>query len=488
MIIRYLVLLFSLLVFDFLVQEGDVKMNLVAPGSVDAGTSFKVEITLTKSQLEGFSRFAQDIPAGLIATAINTANADFTFQDNRVRFIWLKLPEQDTFTISYSLKVDERLKGNFALGGKFSFIDNNERKTIDLAQQEITIRPSATIDPRLIVDIKDFKEKVIPNLIPVKEENIACVRQKPDLSYSEREILVNVLVSKGNKEKFAKIEEQIPAGYTAVALDKKDAIFTFRDQVAKFLWMNLPADPYFTVSYKLIPDNKQRIQSLGLKGAFSYVDEGKKTASVDIVEQDYGFENLTQARVNEIIKGLPGAISKEQAGTQLALLNNKTNTQGNTTTNTGTKTITTSTDTGKLVAQTNTNAQQTKTNISGLKNRAKENIGPLKETGINAPLPYMLEPEKGVYFRVQLAAGHRPVDIRRYFKRLQFRKEIRTEQHEGWYKYSVGSWGDYKEARDFRLHVWSTTPVKDAFIAAYNGGKRITVQEALMIANQRWYK
>ncbi len=45
--------------------------------------------------------------------------------------------------------------------------------------------------------------------------------------------------------KFAKIEEQIPEGFEARSMDSKEGIFTFKDGMAKFVWMNLPPEPGF---------------------------------------------------------------------------------------------------------------------------------------------------------------------------------------------------------------------------------------------------
>jgi hypothetical protein len=455
MVKAFLPLLNLLWILVFQIFPGGVSVTLLAPAEVTAGTEFEVKLTLNKSDLEGFSRFQQSIPPGLEALSASSANADFSFSENRLRLIWLRMPKEEEISVTYKIKVDPRLKGSFDLGGKFSYIDNNERKSVDVTPRSVTILPSPDIDPSLIVDISEFEKRIIPRVTPVSEEslNIACVRQKPFTGAAFGEYVVNILVNKADKKKFAKVEETVPEGYTAVALDTKDAIFTFKNQTVKFLWMNLPADPYFTISYRLIPKNQAKLEAPHVKGTFSYMVEDK-TISLPIIQRDVDLAALSDDAVKNLVtdvKNNPVDLPLEEPG-PLAV-----------------------TETEK-VKEEPVKKEPERTEIK------------IKKPKDESALSYSLEPESGVYYRVQVAAGHKAVNVERYFKKYNLGKEVRKEMHEGWLKYSIGSFAVYKEARDYRVHIWNTTPIKDAFVSAYNSGKRITVQEALMITEQQWYQ
>ncbi len=465
--LRIFIVFLNLLVVFFIsnFQATDVSLRMDAPQEVTAGTEFEVRITVNKGDVESFSRFQQVIPAGLSASSYLSSNADFTFEDKRIRMIWLKLPEADEFTFIYKVKVDERLKGTFSVGGKFSFIEDNERKSVTLTSQSITINPSPVIDPNLIVDISEFEEKVI-QYIPaasMESENIACIRQKPFLGDAGDEYIVNLLVNKEDKKKFAKIEEDIPYGYTAVNIDDKNGIFTFKDQKAKFLWMNLPAESFYIVSYRLIPKNDAKLGSPVVSGKFSYlVDE--KTISINVVEKDLDLASITSEQLQSIITEL-----KTQPLPLLAEVEQKVPDAE----------VKTDVPENLVVEEEKQPVKSDVTKPKGTKT---------KKYKFKRDLAYVLEPESGIYYRVQVAAGHKPVDIKRYFKKYKLEREVRKEFHENWLKYSVGSFEIYKEARDYRINIWNTTDIDDAFVSAYNNGIRITVQEALMIANQKWYK
>jgi len=465
MVKAFLPVLNLLVILVLQLFPGDISVTLLAPKEVTAGNEFEVTLTLNKSDLEGFSRFQQNIPPGLEALSASSANADFTFSENRLRLIWLRMPQEEEVTVTYRIKVDPRLKGTFDLGGKFSYIDNNERKSVDVTPMSVTILPSPDIDPSLIVDINEFEQKVIQKVTPVSEEsvNVACIRQKPIPGTTAGEYIVNILVNKEDKKKFAKVEETVPAGYTAVAMDNRDAIFTFKDQTVKFLWMNLPTERYFTISYRLIPQNQAKLEAPRVKGNFSYMVEDK-TISMPIIQRDADLINLSGDDVGNLVtdvKSNPVDLPEEEP---------------------------------ILVAVVETTTvkeeplKEEPKKVETVKEEPPKTEAKTRKPNDKTSPSFSLEPESGVYYRVQVAAGHKAVNVERYFKKFNLGKEVRKEMHEGWHKYSIGSFFVYKEARDYRVHLWNTTPAKDAFVSAYNSGQRITVQEALMITEQQWYQ
>ena len=224
------VLLFSIL--------GGVQLTMNAPSSVQAGAEFRVEVRLDKGTTEGFARYQQQLPLGLTAEVVESSTGSFSFEDQRVRLIWLSLPSEKEIKVVYKVKVDERLKGSFNLKGAFSYISNNEKLTKETQNQLISINPSSTLDPNQIIDINEFQHIVPaqrPVSMPTGLSSVSCIRQTPYPSGEGNDLAVNILVNKGSMQKFAKIEEEIPQGFSAEAVDTREGVFTFKDQRAKIL-------------------------------------------------------------------------------------------------------------------------------------------------------------------------------------------------------------------------------------------------------------
>ncbi len=389
---------------------GEITITVDAPHQVKAGDEFTVEITLNKGSVEGFARLQQELPAGFTATPIENGGADFSFDMQKVKFFWLILPKEESIKLKYNVKVDESVNGTFTIDGLFSYIDGEKKST--------------NLDPFTIEVVGG--DATLAENTEKQEGNIIVKRQKPYLN-SNGEIIINLLIDKNNlpPDQFAKVEEKVPAGYQAVSIIDRDAIFSFKNNEVKFLWMTLPPEKEFLISYKLIPNSgKAKSSDIAVNGSFSYIKDGV-TQSVEV-------ENTS-----EDLASLYAADNKDLAVVQ---------------------------KTGKTPQETKPAKSKNGNNFN---NRTKQN--------------------NLVLYKVQIAAGHKRLkNIRGYFRKLKMTERVSTEMHQGWIKYTVGKFGVYKQARDHRVKIWNKTKINDAFVAAYSNGQRITVQEALMIANQKW--
>jgi len=93
----------------------------------------------------------------------------------------------------------------------------------------------------------------------------------------------------------------------------------------------------------------------------------------------------------------------------------------------------------------------------------------------------------GLVFKVQVCATHRTVDAAFVKANYKLPEDVMQEMHEGWFKFTVGGYQLYSEARNKRENL-APFNLPGPFVTAYNNGNRITVQEALMISKQQWVK
>ncbi len=453
-----------------LLGVGAVNLSMEVQTEVSAGEEFDVYVDVEKEDIESFARFQSALPRGLEAVSGEAENANFQFENGSVRFIWMRLPVQDKFRIHYRVKVDPRLRGAFDLGGEFSYIHDNTRKSVAVDAKNITIAPSGSVPPDRQLDLAEYQKSIPAQRdVQLQASRVRCIREKPSLLGEGKDLVVRILVNRGEASKFAKVEEVVPKGYTAEPIESRDAIFSFEDGVVKFLWMALPPQPMFTVSYRLIPQSKRLRGMPKIRGSFSFVHD-EATRSIRVVQRDVQLQNLSPSELEALVRGAQG--------------------HGRGATGSG------YTSGSPLEVQAPDEGGEEYTvqykPIGRAARAGRHRRGGMRGSSYMQRLrsvdEHMLAPEEGVYYRVQVAAGHRPVDVDRYFRRRSLHADVRAEKHDGWYKYSVGSFPVYKEARDYRDKVWNTTPIRDAFVAAYNNGARITVQEALMITSQKWYR
>lgn len=87
--------------------------------------------------------------------------------------------------------------------------------------------------------------------------------------------------------------------------------------------------------------------------------------------------------------------------------------------------------------------------------------------------------EVGIHFRVQLAASTRPMDKSHLKKLTGMDIDVKQDFIDGYYKYTIGQEKSVQEATQL-LRKLNADNFKNPFIVAYEGDKRITVQQALL--------
>ncbi len=280
-------IMFNILILLFLcgsVSGQQVTLSMTVPDQMVAGTTVLVEVRINTAGQRGFARFQQVLPPGITAQAGQLRNADFTFEDQKVHLIWLKLPEGNELIFNYTIQAHETLKGEFTLAGDFSYIEEDDRNEVEVPPKTITITPSPNVDPGLVVDIADFKEEVEETIMTLQSYDIACYREVPFFSESEDVWIVNILVCPAEVKKLARVEEQVPEGFMAESTNSAGSIFSFKSGIAKFLWMDLPEDPLFVISYRLKAETGQALVKGALKGTFTYM-ENDVSRSIPIIEK-----------------------------------------------------------------------------------------------------------------------------------------------------------------------------------------------------------
>jgi hypothetical protein len=466
--------LLGLLIFELFYGE-NVTVIQKTPAAMEVGTSDTISVKITKGELTGFAKLQQDIPDGFKAEMINSKSGTFSVKDNVLKIIWISLPADETFEVTYLLTAVSPKDGSYELSGKFSYIEQNERQSTDYTSPAIIIGGE---DEILITEVKENKKnkkdkknkKSIKNEIVGEGDDFVISREIKKTSNNDK-LLVELTLEKEEINSFGKIEEYIPLGYIASENESNEGFFSFKNNVVKILWMALPFGESITVSYYLekstLADNVNKIS-----GKFSYLkneqtfEEDLAATTIPLIEVSEGseiaqLEETTEEVVEQTELIQNDEISEDKTAVEADIIKSPAIDQAKS---------------DEIIAEA-VNPQPTKP----VGEQAKES---LEKVVSNIP-----SPETGISYKVQIAAGKKEVASDYFVKRHNINEKVSIEFHDGWRKYTVGKYPVYKQARDKRNIIWENdNNISDAFVTAYNQGNRITVQEALMISKQQWFK
>ena len=461
------------------------------PAMIAPGIRSEVSVNVRKGDVQGFSKLELTLPDGFVATPGEIKGASFTFSGDKAKFVWMNLPEEEMFTITYFIESEPGIDGAYEIKGTFSYVKQNKREDIYIPTRTIVVKQDAPTG----VEATLAEAPVVRVEAPVLE--MSCERRIERLA--DNEYLVKLKVNNNKIVGFGKILEILPDNCSTNRDNDGGAIITQDANSVKFVWFEVPVASTFEVSYRVMCISDGTVPVI--RGQVSYTENGNPF-TVDVVQveapADLGTEIANQTNAAGTDSTFTAANSTT-ANNQTAVTQDSTTTGNVSSTGDGNNAQQTNGET-QIAANTNTTQNPVDSRSSEQqqidKKEDKNAVGNANPNDVTAlvdntkvTVNSIPSAEKGITYKVQILAAHRVVDKTYLKKKFSFDQDFNIENHNGWIKYTAGSYAQYKDARDARVKITSeSSNLPGPFVTAYNDGERITVQEALLISKQLWYK
>jgi len=505
--IKGIILLFNLLGLFLcrLFFPVSVNVSQTAPYSAQINNSFMVQVAINKGDLKGMAKFTEKLPTGLTAVPIDNQGAKTSFDNNTIEFSWDSLPADGIMNISFRVDVSSSANSSKdTLTGKFFYTVDNQKLEADCMPGYINItgvtvvQNSAPVGPHQIDSIKEC-----PGGVFIK-------RRFPYPSIPPNgDAKITLIIHKSSIIGFAKVEDSLPPGFTAAAIDAGGASFTFVDNIAKFVWQSIPSDSVITISYRILAGSD--VNGIhAVSGNFSYIyNSAPLSCSIGttifnttvVAPGDSAKFPVTPPPANASASSFPPIVNASdnnsngnvaQSSSLPAVNNTPASTDNSTQSAPPSKpanylvitpsgnSVTNRPDTVKSVPENNQVVASAPANITPAPQTNQAN----NASNVTPSIP---APQSGLNYRVQIMALHNAVDVSYFSLHKNINVPVNTEMNGGFTKYTVGNYPDYKTVRDAR-EDFRNRGIVGPFVVSYNSGTRITVQEALMISHQQWYK
>ena len=265
-----LTILFSFLVF-YANSQNEIKITAKMPHQIVKGSSFTVELEIEKSTLRTYAIFKQELPKGFTVTENISEEAEFFFENQTLKLVWLRLPENKKIIIKYDVQTDSVEPGNYLFTGNLSYLKNNMRGNVNFSPLTLTVKSKDSKVTNVNDKTEDNKNKVADN---ANKGEVSCVREIPVLD-KDKNFPVRLNICSGELNSTAKIVETFSRDYDVIPVKKLGAGVSVNPGQIIFVWNKIPKNKELSVEYKLIPKNKSDIKQPKINGQMFYIKSGK---------------------------------------------------------------------------------------------------------------------------------------------------------------------------------------------------------------------
>jgi hypothetical protein len=482
----------ALAVFFFSLFSGDdgVRLSSNVPTSIFAEKETVVEIIISKGTQSGFAKLQIDVPEGITVKNSDGRGGAFSFSAGVAKWVWASLPAETEFTVKLIVLAEKSFLGRKKMNAKYSFVKDNKKEVIEMPTAEFTVK-----EPEVIVENVGAANAnsttagtATTALNGGDEPNGAVGVKRTVVKNSAKEFLIKLEIKKDGTKGFARYSDDIPANASAKAVLTDGGSFSVADGKIKFVWVAVPAKDVMEISYVLSSKEAQRIS---LKGEYSYLEFNQskkftlKSEGVEFTEDTFiaatptltaNPTNSVSANTNTVTNTNTMVAVTTPTKSDSGKNENKNESENAVAVNSNTVALNSNT-----IANNNNNNNNDKNNASASNGNTISSVAPEKFiTGGNT---------SAILFKVQIGA-FKTASVTALVLKKQFdiSETINSEMQNGFTKFMIGNHPQYELARNQREKISTTNKITTAFVVAYNGPTRITVQEALLASNQKWLK
>ncbi|MCI5054921.1 MAG: hypothetical protein MRY83_02365, partial [Flavobacteriales bacterium] len=185
--------------------------------NADPGQTFPVKIVIDKGAIVGFSMVKQNIPMGATAKLIDAQNASFSVQENKIKFIWIAVPQQEKITISYELTLPDTISSDFELKGLFYYLVEGKRTKVPITPITVKVNGALAMNDKDKSTEAEEKAKAEEEAklkaeaeaeAKAKEEELAKAKEAEEKAKAEEEAKLKAEAeAKAKEEELAKAKE-----------------------------------------------------------------------------------------------------------------------------------------------------------------------------------------------------------------------------------------------------------------------------------------
>jgi cell division septation protein DedD len=107
--------------------------------TVEPAGDVTVSISIRRGAISGFAKVEDVVPEGFTVAEGEKQGASFRFENGKVQWVWLSLPSDTVFTVTYKLTALSTVSGQQTITGRFLYTENNEKQETPIAPTTLTV-------------------------------------------------------------------------------------------------------------------------------------------------------------------------------------------------------------------------------------------------------------------------------------------------------------------------------------------------------------